>query len=230
MLHRWRGGSVVQRLTWWRKKLNPSKNESLQVPPGMKELLLAGMIPEKACPNSNIKHLKEWFIKSDDNGVVVKANAQDTAFFQTTRATCKWSHILLFSHAQRDRIWDMQLHAFQSMWPCFMHYNKVNYARWGAISRNEMHQLPQEIQREFEAGNFVGKRSPQQLNQVDPDQSQEWLGCIGKRGGSIIGKTKVITPQEMGIVFQLPIPSCQWIQNRLWSWIRWVQYPQDHEE
>ena len=31
----------------------------------------------------------------------------------------------------------------------------------------------------------------------------------------------------MGIVFQLPIPSCQWIQNRLWSRIRWwVQHPQ----
>ena len=98
--------------------------------------------------------------------------------------------LLLFLRAQRDGIWVFNLHAFQRMLPYFMRYNNVNYARWGTIYLNEMHQLPQEVQREFESGNFVVKRSPQQFNQVDPDQSQEWLGCIGKKGGGIIGITK----------------------------------------
>ena len=61
--------------------LNPSRNESLQVTAVMEELLQAGVIPEKACPKSSENTLKQWFINSDENGVVVKANAQDIAFF-----------------------------------------------------------------------------------------------------------------------------------------------------
>lgn len=71
-----------------------------------------------------------------------------------------------------------------------MPYNHTNYARWGTIYLNEMHQLPQQVKREFDAGNFVVKHSSQCFNQVDPDQSQEWLGCIGLKGGGIIGITK----------------------------------------
>ena len=71
-----------------------------------------------------------------------------------------------------------------------MYYNHINYARWGTIYLKEMHQLPQEVKQEFEAGNFVVKRSSLHFNQVDPDQSQEWLGCIGKEGGGIIGITR----------------------------------------
>jgi len=69
-------------------------------------------------------------------------------------------------------------------------YNHVNYACWGTIYLNEMHQLPQEVKKEFEAGNFVVKRSSLRFNQVEPDQSREWLGCIGKKGGGIIAVTK----------------------------------------
>ena len=61
------------------KHLNPSRNESLQVPPVMEELLPAGVIPEKACPKSTENTLREWLMNSDDNGVVAKA--QDMAFF-----------------------------------------------------------------------------------------------------------------------------------------------------
>ena len=56
-----------------------------------------------------------------------------------------------------------------------------------------MHQIPAEIQREFEDGNFVVKRTGLKFNQVDPDQSQEWLNGIGKKGGGIIGITKTST-------------------------------------
>ena len=44
-----------------------------------------------------------------------------------------------------------------------------------------MHHLPPEVEREFLAGNFVVKRTKQKFNQVDPDQSQEWLNGIGKK-------------------------------------------------
>lgn len=46
------------------------------------------------------------------------------------------------------------------------------------------------MKREFEAGNFVVKLSLHRFSQVDPDHSQEWLGCIGKKGGDIVGITK----------------------------------------
>lgn len=38
--------------------------------------------------------------------------------------------------------------------------------------------------------NFVVKRSERLFNQVSPDQSQEWLNGIGKKGGGIVGITK----------------------------------------
>jgi len=40
---------------------------------------------------------------------------------------------------------------------------------------------------------FVVKRSKRRLNQIDPDQSQEWLNGTGKKGGGIIGITKTTT-------------------------------------
>ena len=98
--------------------------------------------------------------------------------------------LLLFTRAQRDGIWDLHLSAFQSMLPYFMRYNHTNYARWGTVYLNEMHQLPPEVKTEFDAGNCVVKRTPHRFNQVDPDQSQEWLNAVGKKGGGIIGITK----------------------------------------
>jgi hypothetical protein len=98
--------------------------------------------------------------------------------------------LLLFTRAQRDGIWELHLSAFQSMLPYFMRYNHTNYARWGTVYLNEMHQLPPEVKSEFDAGNFVVKRTPHRFNQVDPDQSQEWLNAVGKKGGGIIGITK----------------------------------------
>ena len=74
-----------------------------------------------------------------------------------------------------------------------MRYNHTNYARWGTIYLNEMHQLPSEVKEEFSKGNFVVKRVKQSFNQVDPDQSQEWLNGTGKKGGGIIGITKTPT-------------------------------------
>lgn len=98
--------------------------------------------------------------------------------------------LLMFTRAQREGNWNLHLHSFQRMIPYFMIYDHTNYARWGVIYVNEMHHLPPEVQKEFEDGNFVVKQTSQNFNQVDPDQSQEWLNGIGKKRGGIIGITK----------------------------------------
>ena len=66
----------------------------------------------------------------------------------------------------------------------------MNYARWGCVYLSEMHQLPSEVEEEFQLGNFVVKGSDQSFNQVDPDHSLEWLNGVGKKSGGIIGITK----------------------------------------
>jgi hypothetical protein len=58
-------------------------------------------------------------------------------------------------------------------------YDHTNYARWGAVYLADSTQLPAEILQEFRAGNFVVKQSNGKYNQVDPDQSQEWLNATG---------------------------------------------------
>ena len=79
--------------------------------------------------------------------------------------------LLLFIRAQRNGVWSLHIYAFQRMLPLFMRYDHTNYARWGTIYLNEMHQLSAEVQEEFESGNFIVKRASLNFNQVDPDQS-----------------------------------------------------------
>ena len=101
--------------------------------------------------------------------------------------------LLIFIRAQREGNWELHLFAFQSMLPFFMRYNHTHYARWGTIYIREMHNLPEEIEHEFLQGNFVVKGAALKFNQVDPNQSQEWLNAVGKKGGGIIGITKTST-------------------------------------
>lgn len=103
--------------------------------------------------------------------------------------------LLMFTRASRDGDWKLHLHAFTSMLPYMMRYDQTNYARWGSVYVSEMQQLPEEVKAEFEAGNFVVKRGKQLFNQVDPDQSQEWLNGTGKKCGGIVGITK--TPSAL---------------------------------
>jgi len=65
--------------------------------------------------------------------------------------------------------------------PFFMRYDHLHYSRWETIYVNEMHQLPSELLEEFLSGSFVVRRSTRKFNQVDPDQSQEWLNATGKK-------------------------------------------------
>ena len=101
--------------------------------------------------------------------------------------------LLLFIRAQREGIWNQHLNAFHKMLPFSHRYDPTNYARWGAVCLAQMKQLPAEVQTEFNKGNWVVNGSSRRFNQVDPDQSQEWLNVTGKRGGGIVGITGTTT-------------------------------------
>ena len=101
--------------------------------------------------------------------------------------------LLMFTRAQREGNWDLHICAFKQMLPYFHIYDHTNYAKWGIIYIAEMNRLPDEVLEEFRKGNFVVKISKSKYNQVDPDQSQEWLNGTGKRGGGIVGITKNVS-------------------------------------
>lgn len=105
------------------------------------------------------------------------------------------SILLEFTKSEREGLWDLYLHSFRAMLPWFFRYDHTNYARWGSVYLADCHQLPSEVLEEFKQGNFVVKRSLGTFNQVDPDQSQEWLNATGKKGGGIVGITR--TPSAL---------------------------------
>ena len=92
------------------------------------------------------------------------------------------SILLEFTKWEREGLWGLYLHSFRAMLPWFFRYDHTNYAWWGSVYLADCHQLPSEVLEEFKQGNFVVKRSLGTFNQVDPDQSQEWLNATGKRG------------------------------------------------
>ena len=103
--------------------------------------------------------------------------------------------LLLFIRAQRDADCHLCLEAFKQMLPYFYLYDHTNYAKWGIVYLAEMNQLPQEVEDEFRAGNFVVKASQLSFNQFDHDHAQEWLNGTCKNSGGIIGITK--TPSTL---------------------------------
>ena len=103
------------------------------------------------------------------------------------------SILLLYTRAQRDGIWELHLAAFKMMLPYFHQYAHLNYLKWGSVYYAQMQMLPAEVLNEFRAGNFVVKIGSSVFNQVDVDQSQEWLNGTGKRSGGIVGITKNVS-------------------------------------
>ena len=69
------------------------------------------------------------------------------------------SIMLSFVREHRDGLWDLHMYAFKRMLPFFFRYDRIHYARWGAVYLAEMAVLPSEILREFQRGNFVVKCS-----------------------------------------------------------------------
>jgi len=128
--------------------------------------------------------------------------------------------LLMFTRAQRDGNWLLHLQAFKSMLPYFYWYNQTNYARWEVIYLNEMNQLPQEVKEESKAGNFVVKRSPHRFNQVEPDQSQEWLSGVGKKSRWYHRHHQVnLSSLQVRFVLQSWITSGNGNQTCFWTWI-----------
>ena len=92
---------------------------------------------------------------------------------------------------------------FREMLPFYFRYDHVNYARWGCVYLSEMHQLPSEVEEEFQLGNFVVKGSDQSFNQVDPDHSLEWLNGVGKKEwGNHWNNQNQFSPDKMDAIVQ----------------------------
>ena len=51
---------------------------------------------------------------------------------------------------------------------------------------SEMHNIPGEVEKSFQEGDFVVKRSNQKFSQVDADHAQEWIVGVSKSAGGII--------------------------------------------
>ncbi|XP_043192970.1 uncharacterized protein LOC122365640 isoform X2 [Amphibalanus amphitrite] len=103
--------------------------------------------------------------------------------------------LLRFVRAQRTGDWILHLESFREMLPWFFIHDHQNYARWGSVYLAEMQQLPSEVEAEFQAGNFVVKWSNRSFSEVDADHALEWLNCVGKESGGIVGITK--TPSAL---------------------------------
>ncbi|KAK5916347.1 hypothetical protein CgunFtcFv8_011340 [Champsocephalus gunnari] len=101
--------------------------------------------------------------------------------------------VLCFIRAQRDGLWNLHLYAFKRKLPFFFRYDHINDARWGTVYLAEMSALPPEILLEFQKGNFLVKRSDRRFNQVQQDQSTEWLNPTGKKSGGLVGITRIAT-------------------------------------
>jgi hypothetical protein len=56
-----------------------------------------------------------------------------------------------------------------------------------------MMHFPKEVLEDLRYGASVIKQSSATFNQVDPDQSQEWINATGKRSGAIVGIAKTPT-------------------------------------
>ena len=111
---------------------------------------------------------------------------------------CKWwrypemlSILLNFTRAQREGNWELLLKSFCPMLPYFFRYDHLSCAKWGSVFIAEMRQFPIEVLREFRKRDFVVKWSEGRFNQVSADHGLKWLNGIGKRGGGIIGITKI---------------------------------------
>ena len=103
------------------------------------------------------------------------------------------SILLLFTRASWDGLLELHLSTFKRMLTYFFRYDHTNYAKWGTVYLAEINMLPQQVLSEFREGNVVVKVGHGKFNQVDGDHGQEWFNGAGKRGGGIIGITKIIT-------------------------------------
>ena len=56
-----------------------------------------------------------------------------------------------------------------------------------SVYTSEMHNIPGEVEKSFQDGDFVVKRSNQKFSQVDADHAQEGIVGVSKSAGGIVG-------------------------------------------
>ncbi|KAG1664222.1 hypothetical protein GQR58_019901 [Nymphon striatum] len=100
-----------------------------------------------------------------DLAAFVKGKEEDPNFMYWWCYMEMVSILMRFVRPQRDGLWELHHSAFREMLPYFYRYDHTNYARWGSV-----------IESAVQSGG--------------PDHSQEWLNCIGKKEGGIVGITK----------------------------------------
>ena len=108
---------------------------------------------------------------------------QFDAFMSTSKNYAFWlsymkmvETLLNFIRAEREGNWQLHLESFAVLLPWLVVYDHNNYSMWGPVYLTEMKSLEKtapEIYAEFQAGNFVIKRSKNLFNQVPPDQATE---------------------------------------------------------
>ena len=60
--------------------------------------------------------------------------------------------------------------------------------------------------------------------QADPDDTHEWLGCVGTKWWDKFGIINFpLALSGRVTIFWLLTPSCQWSYERLWSWNIWLR-------
>lgn len=116
--------------------------------------------------------------------------------------------LLLFTRAQRDGLWRFLWQSFTSMLPYFFRYNHINYARWGTVYISEMHNLPAEVEAEFEQLCGKAVRAPVQpgISRSEP-RVAEWNWEEGR--WDCWHNKNNISSEQVGSVLQSQITSRQ---------------------
>ncbi|KAG1649705.1 UPF0764 protein C16orf89 [Nymphon striatum] len=115
-----------------------------------------------------------------DLAAFVKGKEEDSNFMYLWCYMEMVSILMRFVRPQRDGLWELHLSAFREMLPYFYRYDHTNYARWGKIAMQDS-----VIESAVQSGG--------------PDHSQEWLNCIGKKEGGIVGITKTTSALDASL-------------------------------
>lgn len=107
-----------------------------------------------------------------------------------------WSYIhmvcilLMLTKSIRDGLWETYVAALSEMLPYMARYDHGNYFKSLSVYVADMHQLPEEIEKAFQSGDFGVLLSEKEFSQVDPDHAQEWVVGVCKDAGGLVGITQ----------------------------------------
>ena len=111
-----------------------------------------------------------------------------------TNITCMCFILLrydMYTRAQRNGLWNLNLFSFKCMPPYSMQWDHINCVRWWPSYLAELHHLPRQVFSELKKGYFVIKHHLQHIYQICSVQNQVWLNSNGRKSGSIVLITKL---------------------------------------